>query len=227
MKKYKQYLNEYILDLRSLIELSSFSLIVLSLIILPISKVHRLDIALSVSLIFYYVFIRPNIKDTQTFYVFRLIASNATRRAILHFVLIRLIIKRSLDIYSNYYFIKYTLIMTIVFILYLLIVAYISNNKIKKREKYFKDFKYNDRLIIDSYLSQTYPLEKLESFKYYSHLSSLYSDDNTSSEDLELKYAYLKELFSKKEDDENKEKIRLEILKKLEEAYQFIKFENK
>ncbi len=227
MKKYKQYLNEYILDLRSLIELSSFSLIVLSLIILPISKVHRLDIALSVSLIFYYVFIRPNIKDTQTFYVFRLIASNATRRAILHFVLIRLIIKRSLDIYSNHYFIKYTLIMTIVFILYLLIVAYISNNKIKKKEIYFKHFKYNDRLIIDSYLSQTYPLEKLENFKYYSHLSSLYSDDNTSSEDLELKYAYLKELFSKKEDDETKEKIRLEILKKLEEAYQFIKFENK
>lgn len=227
MKKYKQYLNEYILDLRSLIELSSLSLIVLSLIILPISKVHRLDIALSVSLIFYYVFIRPNIKDTQTFYVFRLIASNATRRAILHFVLIRLIIKRSLDIYSNHYFIKYTLIMTIVFILYLIIVAYISNNKIKKKEIYFKDFKYNDRLIIDSYLSQTYTLEKLESFKYYSHLSSLYSDDNTSSEDLELKYSYLRELFSNKEDDETKEKIRLEILKKLEEAYQFIKFENK
>ena len=106
MEKNKQYFNEYIMDLRSIIELSSFSLMILNFILLPVSKVHRLDIALSVSLIFYYLIIRPRVKDTQTFYVFRIIASNATRRAFLHFIIIRLLVKRSLDVYTNHYFIK-------------------------------------------------------------------------------------------------------------------------
>lgn len=222
MEKNKQYFNEYIMDLRSIIELSSFSLIILNLIILPISKVHRLDIALSVSLIFYYLIIRPRIKDTQTFYVFRIIASNATRRAILHFIFIRLIIKRNFEVYSNHYFIKYTVIMTIIFIVYTIIMAYISNNKLKKKELFFKNFKYNDKLMIENYT-----LENFENFKYYNNLSALYSDDNTDRHDLDLKYNYLIQALSKEEDDENLEQIRQEILSKIQEAYDFVKFEKK
>lgn len=222
MEKNKQYFNEYMMDLRSIIELSSFSLIILNLIILPISKVHRLDIALSVSLIFYYLIIRPRIKDTQTFYVFRIIASNATRRAILHFIFIRLIIKRNFEVYSNHYFIKYTVIMTIIFIVYTIIMAYISNNKLKKKELFFKNFKYNDKLMIENYT-----LENFENFKYYNNLSALYSDDNTDRRDLDLKYNYLIQALSKEEDDENLEQIRQEILSKIQEAYDFVKFEKK
>lgn len=222
MEKNKQYFNEYMMDLRSIIELSSFSLIILNLIIMPISKVHRLDIALSISLIFYYLIIRPRIKDTQTFYVFRIIASNATRRAILHFIFIRLIIKRNFEVYSNHYFIKYTVIMTLIFIVYIIIMAYISNNKLKKKELFFKNFKYNDKLMIENYT-----LENFENFKYYNNLSALYSDDNTDRDDLDLKYNYLIQALSKEESDDKIEKTRLEILTKIQEAYDFIKFEKK
>lgn len=220
MEKNKQYFKEYIMDLRSIIELSSFSLVILNLIIMPISKVHRLDIALAISLIFYYLIIRPRINDTQTFYVFRIIASNATRRAILHFLIFRLIVNKNLDVYTNHYFIKYTSIMTLIFIVYLIIVAHISNNKIKKREMFFRNFKYNNRLIIDNY-----SLENFENFKYYNNLSALYSDDNTDKSEIEIKYKYLMKLLSEKEENEKLEKIRCEIIKKIEEAYAFIKFE--
>lgn len=222
MEKNKQYFNEYIMDLRSIIELSSFSLMILNFILLPVSKVHRLDIALSVSLIFYYLIIRPRVKDTQTFYVFRIIASNATRRAFLHFIIIRLLVKRSLDVYTNHYFIKYTIIMTIIFIMYIIILAHISNAKLAKKEKFFKNFKYNDKLLIENYT-----LENFESFKYYNNLSALYSDDNTNSELIDMRYNYLISIFSKQEDDEELEKIRLDIIKKIDEAYKFIKFEKK
>ena len=189
---------------------------------MPISKVHRLDIALSISLIFYYLIIRPRIKDTQTFYVFRIIASNATRRAILHFIFIRLIIKRNFEVYSNHYFIKYTVIMTLIFMVYTIIMAYISNNKLKKRELFFKNFKYNDKLMIENYT-----LENFENFKYYKNLSALYSDDNTDRDDLDLKYNYLIQALSKEESDDKIEKARQEILTKIQEAYDFIKFEKK
>lgn len=222
MERNKQYFKEYIMDLRSIIELSSFSLMILNLILLPISKVHRLDIALSISLIFYYLIIRPRIKDTQTFYVYRIIASNATRRAFLHFLIVRVIIKRNLDIYTNHYFIKYTIIMTIIFIMYIIILAYISNNKLAKREKFFKNFKYNDKLFIENYT-----LDKFENFKYYTNLSMLYSDDNTNSEMLETRYEYLKGIFANKEENEELEMIRQDILKKLDEAYKFVKYEKK
>ena len=156
MERNKQYFKEYIMDLRSIIEISSFSLMVLNLILLPISKVHRLDIALRISLIFYYLIIRPRIKDTQPFYVFRIIASNATRRAFLHFLIVRVIIKSDLEMYTNHYFIKYTIIMMIIFIMYLIILAYISSKKFAKKEKFFKNFKYNDKLFIENYTLENF-----------------------------------------------------------------------
>lgn len=222
MERNKQYFKEYIMDLRSIIEISSFSLMILNLILLPISKVHRLDIALSISLIFYYLIIRPRIKDTQTFYVFRIIASNATRRAFLHFLIVRVIIKRDLEMYTNHYFIKYTIIMMIIFIMYLIILSYISSKKFAKKEKFFKNFKYNDKLFIENYT-----LENFENFKYYTNLSALYSDDNTDSELLDARYEYLKASLAHEEEDKELEKIRQEILKKIDEAYKFVKFEKK
>ena len=124
--------------------------------------------------------------------------------------------------YTNHYFIKYTIIMMIIFIMYLIILAYISSNKIAKKEKFFKNFKYNDKLFIENYT-----LENFENFKYYTILSALYSDDNTDSELLDARYEYLKASLAHEEEDKELEKIRKEILKKLDEAYKFVKFEKK
>ncbi len=106
--------------------------------------------------------------------------------------------------------------------MYLIILAYISSNKIAKKEKFFKNFKYNDKLFIENYT-----LENFENFKYYTILSALYSDDNTDSELLDARYEYLKASLADEEEDEELEKIRKEILKKLDEAYKFVKFEKK
>lgn len=106
--------------------------------------------------------------------------------------------------------------------MYLIILAYISSKKFAKKEKFFKNFKYNDKLFIENCT-----LENFENFKYYTNLSALYSDDNTDSELLDARYEYLKASLAHEEEDKELEKIRQEILKKLDEAYKFVKFEKK
>lgn len=209
------YFKEFIVDLKSMVEYSSFTLAIISIAMFLTPVIHRFDVALSTALAFYYIFLRPFVKDTGDFYVFRLIASASLRRAILFFIVFKLLLRDKSAVYTGQKFVYYTAIMTFIMIAYLILRNILICRKRRREEQAIEDFMYDDRIY--TFTQDRNSAGSMSYFEYRRNLDRLLSKEEDCMDEIEKKYNILKSKLNSEISNE------AEILNIIEEAFSGVK----